>query len=106
MTGDAIAKFRNSNGWAVGGDASVAIVKVGANGSIDTSTVSKPVQVFMLTNSGLIGDLSLGGTKITKLDRMLSTKDAPQREVAERVMCSSGVGQRKWAGIFQGSSAS
>ncbi|WP_042269443.1 BPSL1445 family SYLF domain-containing lipoprotein [Paraburkholderia heleia] len=68
MTEDALAKFRNSSGWSAGGDASVALVKVGANGSIDTTTATKPVQVFVLTNSGLIGDLSLGGTKITKLD--------------------------------------
>ncbi|QGZ54691.1 BPSL1445 family SYLF domain-containing lipoprotein [Paraburkholderia acidiphila] len=68
MTEDALAKFRNSNGWSAGGDASVALVKVGANGSIDTTTATKPVEVFVLTNSGLIGDLSLGGTKITRLD--------------------------------------
>ncbi|CAD6537925.1 hypothetical protein LMG27952_03332 [Paraburkholderia hiiakae] len=68
MTEDALAKFRNSSGWSAGGDASVALVKVGANGTIDTTTATKPVQVFVLTNSGLIGDLSLGGTKITKLD--------------------------------------
>ncbi|CAG9259242.1 BPSL1445 family SYLF domain-containing lipoprotein [Paraburkholderia unamae] len=67
MTQEALDKFRNSNGWAVGGDASVALVKVGANGTIDTTTGTHPVEVFVLTNSGLIGDLSLGGTKITKL---------------------------------------
>ncbi|WP_322029980.1 YSC84-related protein [Paraburkholderia sp. J76] len=68
MTGDSLAKFRNSSGWSAGGDASVALVKVGANGSIDTTTATRPVQVFVLTNSGLIGDLSLGGTKITRLN--------------------------------------
>ena len=68
MTQEALDKFRNSNGWSVGGDASVALVKVGANGTIDTTTGTHPVEVFVLTNSGLIGDLSLGGTKITKLD--------------------------------------
>lgn len=68
MTEDALAKFRNSSGWSAGGDASVALVKVGANGTIDTTTATKPVQVFVLTNSGLIGDLSLGGTKITRLN--------------------------------------
>ncbi|MDR3096560.1 MAG: hypothetical protein LBV73_05730 [Paraburkholderia sp.] len=67
MTQDALDKFRNSNGWSVGGDASVAIVKVGANGSVDTTTATKPVEVFVLTNSGLIGDLSLGTTKISRL---------------------------------------
>lgn len=68
MTQDALDKFRNSDGWSAGGDASVALVKVGANGTIDTTTATKPVEVFVLTNSGLIGDLSLGGTKITRLD--------------------------------------
>lgn len=67
MTQDALDKFRNSDGWSAGGDASVAIVKVGANGSVDTTTATKPVEVFVLTNSGLIGDLSLGGNKITRL---------------------------------------
>ncbi|CAG9198175.1 putative lipoprotein [Paraburkholderia tropica] len=67
MTQDALDKFRNSDGWAAGGDASVALVKVGANGTIDTTTATKPVQVFVLTNKGLLGDLSLGGTKISHL---------------------------------------
>jgi lipid-binding SYLF domain-containing protein len=67
MTQDALDTFRNSDGWSAGGDASVALVKVGANGSIDTTTATKPVEVFVLTNSGLIGDLSLGGTKISRL---------------------------------------
>ncbi|NLP64185.1 BPSL1445 family SYLF domain-containing lipoprotein [Paraburkholderia sacchari] len=67
MTQEALDKFRNSSGWAAGGDASVAIAKVGANGTIDTTTGTKPVEVFVLTNSGLIGDLSLGTTKISPL---------------------------------------
>jgi lipid-binding SYLF domain-containing protein len=67
MTQDSLDKFRNSDGWSVGGDASVALVKVGANGLIDTTTATAPVQVFVLTNSGLMGDLSLAGTKVTRL---------------------------------------
>lgn len=68
MTEDALNRLHTSEGWSVGGDASVALVKVGANGSIDTTTAVKPVEVFVLTNSGLIGDLSLNSTKITRLD--------------------------------------
>jgi lipid-binding SYLF domain-containing protein len=67
MTQDSLDKFRNSDGWAVGADASVALVKVGANGVIDTTTATAPVQVFVLTNAGLMGDLSLAGTKVTRL---------------------------------------
>jgi lipid-binding SYLF domain-containing protein len=68
MTQDALDRLRSSEGWSVGGDASVALVKVGANGSIDTTTAVKPVEVFVMTDAGLIGDLSINSTKITKLD--------------------------------------
>jgi lipid-binding SYLF domain-containing protein len=67
MTQDSLDKFRNSDGWSAGGDASVALVKVGANGVIDTTTATAPVQAFVLTNAGLMGDLSLAGTKVTRL---------------------------------------
>jgi lipid-binding SYLF domain-containing protein len=67
MTQDALDKFRNADGWSVGGDASVALIKMGANGVIDTTTATAPVQVFVLTNTGLMGDLSLQGTKVSRL---------------------------------------
>ncbi|TDN70102.1 YSC84-related protein [Paraburkholderia sp. BL10I2N1] len=67
MTQDSLDKFRNSDGWSAGGDASVALVKVGANGILDTTTATAPVQAFVLTNAGLMGDLSLAGTKVTRL---------------------------------------
>jgi lipid-binding SYLF domain-containing protein len=68
MTAESLNEFRNSKGWSVSGDASVALVKVGANGKIDTATATAPVQVFVMTNAGLMGDLSLAGTKVTRLD--------------------------------------
>jgi lipid-binding SYLF domain-containing protein len=49
MTQDALDRFCNGDGWAVGGDATVAVVKVGANGNIDTSTATAPVQPFVIT---------------------------------------------------------
>lgn len=67
MTQDALERFRSSEGWAVGADATVAVVKVGANGNIDTSTATAPVQAFVLTNAGLMAGVSLEGTKITRL---------------------------------------
>jgi lipid-binding SYLF domain-containing protein len=67
MTQDALDQFRNRDGWAVGGDASVAILKVGANGNIDTTTATAPVQAFVLTNAGLMAGVTLQGTKVTKL---------------------------------------
>lgn len=67
MTQDSLDKFRNADGWSVGGDASVALVKMGANGTIDTTTATAPVQVFVLTNAGLMADVSLQGTKVSRL---------------------------------------
>ena len=67
MTQDALDRFRNADGWSVGGDASVALNTVGANGAIDSNTATAPVEAFVLTNAGLMGDLSLAGTKVTRL---------------------------------------
>ncbi|MEX3788333.1 MULTISPECIES: BPSL1445 family SYLF domain-containing lipoprotein [Paraburkholderia] len=67
MTQDSLDKFRNADGWSAGVDASVALVKIGANGAVDTTTATAPVQVFVLTNAGLMGDVSLQGTKVTRL---------------------------------------
>ncbi|HLX02020.1 MAG TPA: YSC84-related protein [Trinickia sp.] len=68
MTQEALDKFRSTDGWSAGGDASVALVKMGANGAIDTNTATSPVEVFVLTNAGLMGDLSLQGTKVSRLN--------------------------------------
>ncbi|SAK48070.1 BPSL1445 family SYLF domain-containing lipoprotein [Caballeronia ptereochthonis] len=67
MTQDALSKFRDSDGWSAGADASVALVRMGANGAIDTTTATKPVQAFVLTNAGLMADASLQGTKVSRL---------------------------------------
>ncbi|CAB3749895.1 BPSL1445 family SYLF domain-containing lipoprotein [Paraburkholderia humisilvae] len=68
MTQQALDDFRSRDGWAVGGDATVAVVKVGANGNIDSSTATAPVQAFVLTNAGLMAGVSLEGTKVSRLD--------------------------------------
>ncbi|MFC3625819.1 YSC84-related protein [Vogesella amnigena] len=68
MTQDALNKFRNGNGWTAGVDASVALAKVGANGDIDLNTAQQPVIGFVMTNAGLMANLTLEGTKVSKLD--------------------------------------
>jgi lipid-binding SYLF domain-containing protein len=67
MTQNALDGFRNSDGWSIGGDASVAVVKVGANGNIDTGTATGQVNVFVLTNGGLMAGATVAGTKVTRL---------------------------------------
>jgi len=68
MTDDALNKFRNSSGWTVGADATVAVVNVGANGRIDTNTAQQPIVGFVMNNGGLMAGVSLAGTKISKLN--------------------------------------
>src|SRR5262249_23588205 len=68
MTQDSLDKFRSSSGWSAGADAGVSLIKVGANGAIDTRTAMAPVQAIVMTNTGLMADASLAGTKVTKLD--------------------------------------
>jgi len=63
-----LEKFRNSKGWTAGVDGSVALVKIGANGNIDTNTMHAPIIGFVMTDTGLMANLSLEGTKITRLN--------------------------------------
>ena len=66
-TQEALDKFLKSDGWSVGADATVAAGKIGANGSVDTTTAGAPVTSYVLTNAGLEAGVSLQGTKITKV---------------------------------------
>ena len=68
MTEPAYQQFLSGSGWTAGADAAVALAQTGANGSIDSKTASSPVIGFVLTNSGLMFNLSLNGTKVSKLD--------------------------------------
>lgn len=67
MTQEALDTFLHSQGWAAGADATVAVLKVGANGAVDTSTATGPVEAFVLTNGGLMAGVSLEGTKVSRL---------------------------------------
>ncbi|CAB3760043.1 BPSL1445 family SYLF domain-containing lipoprotein [Paraburkholderia humisilvae] len=67
MTDESLNRFRSTEGWSAGGDASVAVLKVGANGALDTSTAGGQVDVLVLTNTGLMAGASLQGTKVTRL---------------------------------------
>ena len=68
MTDEALSRFRSSNGWTIGADASVALITVGADARITSQTGQQPVVGFVLTNSGLMGSLSLSGSRVTPLD--------------------------------------
>lgn len=67
MTQPALDDFIQSQGWAAGVNATVAVLRIGANGNVDTSTATSPVEAFVLTNAGLMAGVSLEGTKISRL---------------------------------------
>lgn len=69
MTQEALDRFRASDGWEVGVDGSVTVVKTGVAGEIDTTTISDPVIGFIFGEQGLMANLSLEGAKITKMDK-------------------------------------
>lgn len=67
MTQGALDKFTKSEGWSAGGDTAIAVVSQGAGGTYDSATLGKPILGFVFGEKGLIGDLSLEGTKISKI---------------------------------------
>lgn len=69
MTQEALDHFRNSNGWTVGADATVAVANIGANGQIDSNTINEPIVAFAMTNAGLAAGVSLNGTKIERITK-------------------------------------
>ena len=67
MTEDALARFEASQGWTAGVDGSVALITVGAAAQVTTQTGQQPIVGFILTNAGLMANLSLDGTRIARL---------------------------------------
>jgi len=66
MTEKALKKFRDNKGWEVGVDASVALIEVGAGGSLDTTNLKQPIPGFIVGQKGLMYNLTLEGSKMTK----------------------------------------
>lgn len=67
MTKEALDRFLAGDGWTAGVDASVALAKVGANGTLDSSSATAAVNAFALTNRGLMAAATVDGTKVTRL---------------------------------------
>lgn len=69
MTEEALVDFRGSQGWEVGVDGSVVILDAGAGGKIDSRTLNRPVVAFIFSNKGLMGSLTLEGSRFTRIAR-------------------------------------
>ena len=64
---DAMDDFLYSSGWQAGVDGSVALGNMGVGGSIDTTESQDPIVGFVFGHKGIIADLSMEGTKFTKI---------------------------------------
>lgn len=68
MTPSALAGFQSRSGWEVGVDGSVALITVGAGGAIDTNNILDPIIGFVFNNKGLMYNLTLEGSKISRIN--------------------------------------
>lgn len=68
MSQGELDRFKSSSGWSAGVDGSVAVVNAGVNAGIDTNTARSPIIAFAMTNAGLMANLTLQGSRITRLD--------------------------------------
>ncbi len=69
LTKQALNKFRHSDGWKVGVDGSVAVIKWGVGEDINSIEIKDPVVAFIFSNKGLMYNLTLEGSKISKIAR-------------------------------------
>jgi|SRR5262245_30104007 len=69
MTPHALANFQRVDGFRIGVDGSVVLVVVGAGGSIDTDKITSPVVGFIADSKGLMYNLTLEGSKISRIYR-------------------------------------
>ena len=69
MTESSLENFQNSNGWRVGIDGSVALIDVGAGKTIDSQNIRDPVVGFIFGSAGLMANLTLEGTRFTRIQR-------------------------------------
>lgn len=69
LADDSLNYFRQSKGWKAGVDGSVAVVEWGAGEDINTIDIEDPIVGFVFSNKGLMFNLTLEGSKFTRLDK-------------------------------------
>jgi lipid-binding SYLF domain-containing protein len=69
LTAEALQKFRDSDGWEAGVDGSVALVELGAGKDLNSLNVEEPIVGFVIGNKGLMYNLTLEGSKMTRIER-------------------------------------
>jgi lipid-binding SYLF domain-containing protein len=68
-TREALDSFQDVDGWKVGVDGSVALLNVGVGASVDTARIADPIVGFIFDGKGLMYNLTLEGSKISRIYR-------------------------------------
>lgn len=69
MENGALKSFKGSSGWKAGVDGSVALIKWGVGEDINTIDIKDPIVGFVFSNKGLMYNLTIEGSKFTKIVR-------------------------------------
>lgn len=69
LTDKALSRFRASDGWEVGVDGSIAVITLGIGETLDTNSIRGPVVAFITDQKGLMYNLTLEGSKMTKIEK-------------------------------------
>ena len=69
MTKESLASFEYSDGWDAGVDGSIAITTLGAGKDFSLENTKEPVVAFAFSFKGLMGNLTLEGSKITRIKK-------------------------------------
>jgi lipid-binding SYLF domain-containing protein len=70
MNDNGLNYLRNSKGWEIGVGPEVTVVDAGAAASLSTSTARSDIYVFFFGQKGLMGGLTIQGSKITKFENI------------------------------------
>ena len=68
MSDEALAKFHEGSGWTAGADASLTMVDKDYGVGIDTLTRQSPVVGYAVSLGGLMANVKLDGTRISRLE--------------------------------------
>lgn len=65
MTNDALEQFVRNQRWSIDADAGAAVASRGVGAQYPGLAIGKPVLTYVVSEQGLIGDVSLAGVRIT-----------------------------------------
>lgn len=68
-TPQALETFERTKGFELGAGVDFAVADIGASGEVSSSTLQKPVVVFVWGQEGLMAGATVAGQKITELTR-------------------------------------